>query len=134
MKLPFLFSKMVWVNDEYFYSVGVLKAIASWYDILSEVLMIGDYQITDQFALALYKADFDMALQAIGKENWRGLTSSIFQDYSHFGRLQRIVIADILGIADYELQGLGFYDIPQLRGMAYYRMVEYLNERKLPQS
>ena len=125
---------MVWNNDVYYYSVGTIRAIACWYDVVSEVLMIGDFQITDRFALSLYKADFDRALRAIGKGNWQGLTTTIFRNYRYFGRLQRLVIADILGITDHELEGWGFYDVPRLRGTAYSRMAENLNEWKMVQS
>lgn len=121
---------MVWREDEYFYSVGVLKAIASWYDIISEVLMIGDYQITNKLGIALYKADFDMALNEIGRGKWDGrIDNKDFRDFKYFGRLQQIILADLYEITDGELEARGFYDIPRLRGIAYSRMVESLNNK-----
>jgi len=83
------------------------------------------------YTVALLKADFDRVLTSIGKGNWQGCTSHKFKDYKGFGKLQRIVIADILGIHDGELQGMGFYQLPQLRGRAYKRMVEVLNGQKV---
>ena len=77
---------------------------------------------------AIMNADFDMALDKIGKGKWTGLIDDLkFSDYKRFGRLQWVVIAGIIGIEDYELEGLGFYQIPQLRGRAYKWMVNCLN-------
>ena len=84
-------------------------------------------EVTNLWALAEFKADFDMALKSIGKGEWAGKIDK-FKDYKYYGRLQQIVIADILGIDDYELEGMGFYDIPRLRGYAYYLMCKSLNE------
>ena len=89
--------------------------------------MIGDYQITGLYELIDFKVDFDKALDSIGRADWDTLTSIDFYDYKYYGRLQKVVIADILGITDYELEARGFYDIPRLRGMAYSRMAENLN-------
>ena len=50
---------MPWVNEEYFYTVGILKAIAQQYKVIASVLMIGNYQIVNRYAIALFKADFD---------------------------------------------------------------------------
>ena len=128
---------MPWVNDRFYYTRGILEAIADWYDrkndygatsSIYEVLVIGDYQIVNAWGLVDFKADFDMALDYIGHGEWQGLTSLVFRDYKYFGKQQRIVIADILGILDDELSGWGFYEIPQLRGQAYGRMVAFLNE------
>lgn len=154
--------------DDYLYSVGMLKRIASAYQIIysgipanrttnctmEDVLVyilekdltgtiatrreLADLlnrsnDITDVFSIAEYKADFDMSLSSIGRGEWRGLSSSSFRDYRYFGRLQRLIIADILHIEDNELRAFGFTDIPKLRGMAYYRMMRNLNDRKSPQ-
>ena len=77
---------------------------------------------------AIMNADFDMALDKIGKGKWTGLIDDLkFSDYKRFGRLQWVVIASIIGIEDYELEGLGFYRMPQMRGRAYGRMIRILN-------
>ena len=119
---------MSWVNDIYYYSAGILKAIAESYDsIYEDGLLLANHYISYLYAIAEYKADFDRALLEIGKGEWGGLTSQNLKDYRYYGRLQQVIIADILGITDCYLAGLGFYDIPKLRGLAYYRMAERLN-------
>ncbi len=43
-----------------------------------------------------YKADFDRALNALGKGEWDGKTENHkWGEYRGFGRLQRLVIGDI---------------------------------------
>jgi len=128
---------MTWHNDTYYYSVGILKAIAEGYDSLYEDgLLLANHHISYLQSIAEYKADFDMSLDYIGRGNWQGLTSLNFRDYRHFGKLQRVIIACILGITNRSLEGWGFYDIPKLQGVAYFRMMEYLNsfERRPCQS
>jgi len=70
---------MPWVNDVFYYTNGTLRGIANGYDTISEVLMIGDFQVVNQFSRAEFKADFDMALDSIGKTEWNSLTGA---DYS----------------------------------------------------
>jgi hypothetical protein len=127
VKAPLLLKKMTWNNDIFYYSVGILKGIVTSYQTIDSVLMIGDHQIVNRFGIALFKADFDYSLASIGRGHWRGLESLDFRYYRHFGRLQRVVIAKILGIEDRELGGLGFYNIPQYRHTAYKRMADSLN-------
>jgi len=118
---------MVWRDDKFYYSTRILKVIAENYTSLYDGLEFRSGQlISNPWALAEYKADFDVALQTIGQGNW---TSNLgkFKDYHYFDRLQQIIIADIFGITDYELEGLGFYSIPRLRGYAYFQMVKVLN-------
>ena len=106
-----------------------MRTIAESYTSIYEGLPLSlRSEVTNPWALAEFKADFDMALNSIGKGNWTGIISYQFKDYKHFGRLQQIVIAIILGIPDYELEGLGFYDILRLKGYAFYLMAKYLNE------
>jgi len=116
---------MGWINDTYFYSKRTLKTIAENYTTLYDGLPLRS-EVTNLWSLAEFKADFDIALSSIGRGKWSGEILQ-FKEYRHFGRLQQIVIADILGIDDYELEGLGFYSIPRLRGYAYYLMVTHLN-------
>ena len=115
----------MWKNDQYLYSVGVLKAIAEWYDSIYEVMMLGDYQITNPFSLIDFKVDFDMALNEIGRGNWKGLESMSFRHYKHFSKMQRVIIAEILGI--YDLEPYGFYEVRKLRHKAFKAMVDVLN-------
>jgi len=78
------------------------------------------------------KIDFDRALDAIGRGHWSGTgfgddaKDNKFKTYRSFGRLQQVVIADIIGIRDWELEQRGFYDIERLKGMAYSAMVSFL--------
>lgn len=120
---------MGWQGNEYFYSKRTLRLIAANYtNIYSGLPLSLNAEITNPWALAEYKADFDMALKGIGKGQWSGLVNGCrFEDFKHYGRLQRIIIADIMGIKDDELERLGFWGIPRLRGFAYYLMIKYLN-------
>ena len=125
----------MWYNDivgwsvdklTYTYTVGTLRQIADYYCSLYNQEFF--HPQADLFSIALYKADFDMSLNAIGKGYWSGLDNTDFRAYRYFGKAQQIVIADIIGITDYELKGLGFYQVPQLRGKAYRWMADFLNE------
>ena len=120
---------MGWQDETYFYSVKILRVIAENYTSVYDGLEFRPgHLITNPWALAEFRADFDVALQSIGKGRWTGnINGHKFKDYYHYGRLQRIVIADIFGMSDYALEGLGFYDIPRLRGYAYYLMCCVLN-------
>ncbi len=120
---------MGWRDGKYYYSSGVLKAIAANYATIYEGLPVSwrrdEYNL---WSLAEFKADFDIALKAIGKGHWTGnISSSKFRDFLRFGRCQQVVIADIFGITDDELLKLGLYNLPQLRGYAYYLMKTCLN-------
>ena len=121
---------MPWEGGQYRYTKGLLMAIARNYSMMSEGLELRASQlITNPWSLAEYKADFDMALQSIGRGRWTGAISSHeFRDYRSFGRLQRLIIAEILGINDYELERLGFHKIRQIRSYGYYLMCRHLNE------
>ena len=121
---------MGWKGDQYFYSKRTLRTIAENYP-LSDGLPTFWGQITNPWALAEYKADFDMALNSIGRGRWVGLDGLKFKDYRYYGMLQQIVIADIFGVSDEKL--VGFYNtswIPRLRSYAYFKMMEYLNGEK----
>ena len=72
------------------------------------------------------KFDFDKALNFIGKGYWQGIDSVAFSAYKHFGRLQQVVIADILGIEDDELEELRFVRVQNLKAIAYGRMLDIL--------
>ena len=110
----------MWVGDVYFYSVKTLKVIAWSYKTIYEGLPLY-YEVHNPFKLAEYKADFDRALSAIGRGRWTGINGSKISNYRHFGRLQRVVIADILD--DYE----PVYQVPQMKGRAYRWMADFLN-------
>lgn len=104
----------MWENDTYIYSKRMLQNIAANYSTLYEGLPTLYDDITNQWSLAEYKADFDQALSHIGKGYWTGeLTDSRL-----FGKLQRIIIADIQGSP-----GIN----QRLRSYAYYLMCKHLN-------
>lgn len=129
---------MAWKNDRYYYSKGFLRAIASSYHSIYESGLATRYRtITNPWLIAEHKADFDLALEHLGHSKSKALklvlTSSRFQDYNRYSRLQQIVIADIIGYADVDLMKRGFYDIPRLRAYAYSLMVRFLNEGILAQ-
>lgn len=114
----------MWVNDTYYYSKGILKAIARNYERL-----YADGESHQLLSIAESKADFDRALDLIGKGHWMGLVGNHFGDYRPFGRRQRIIIADILDISDYKLQAWGFPDPRTLRSRAYRDMLDVLNRK-----
>ena len=118
---------MGWDVDKlhYIYKVGTLRAIADYYCSLYNQEFFHPQE--DLLSIALFKADFDLSLSAIGKGHWTGIVNPDFRAYRYFGKAQQVVIADIIGITDYELRGLGFYQIGQLRGRAYRWMANYLN-------
>jgi len=119
----------MWQGDKYYYTAGMLRRIASSYDKIYDGIsgIIGD-DITDEFSIAEYKADFDMALNAIGKGRWTSNIDEVeFNDYKGFGKLQLVVIADIYNIPDNELEARGFYNISQMKGTAYHLMADRLN-------
>lgn len=117
----------------YFYTKGMLYAITRSYENLYtvgiEIEITADIvaRISEPLSVMEFKADYDLALRSIGRGDWRGLTSLDFGHYRSYGRQQQTVIAAILGMGDYELQGRGFYQIDQLRGSAYSRMLAFLN-------
>ena len=123
---------MPWVNDEFKYSKWLLKKIALSYQHICDRIVLDSYtvildghpveeerRIRGPFHLAEYKADFDQALSAIGKEKWQGITGDKLSDYKRFNKLQLSIIADILGNDD-PME-------PQMRGYAYRAMANYLN-------
>ena len=82
----------------------------------------------DTRSIAEYKADFDTALKGIGRGKLtENINGSTFKDFRHYGRLQQIIIAVILGKTDYELEESGFYSVPRLRGYSFYLMKMFLN-------
>lgn len=120
---------MGWVNDKFFYTKRLLRVIVQNYSTIYDGLPLSlSEEVTNPWALAEYKADFDMALKGIGKGEWSGQISGCrFKEFKGYGRLQQIIIADILNIDERQLVGLGFWDIPRLRGYAYYLMCQQLN-------
>lgn len=108
----------------------ITRSYEDLYTVGIEIVITEDIvvRIGDPLSVMEFKADYDLALQSIGRGDWRGLTSLDFGYYKHYGKQQQTVIADILGMSDYELQGRGFYQIDQLRGSAYSRMLTFLNE------
>ena len=105
----------MWVGDTYFYSMKTLKVIAENYKTIYDGLPLY-YEVHNPFKLAEYKADFDRALSAIGRGKWTGINGSKISNYRGFGKLQKVVIADIIGTY---VTGNG--------GLAYRWMANYLN-------
>ena len=114
---------MPWINNEFIYTKKLLKAIAKSYESIYEGLPVSwKAEVYNPWAIAEYKADFDVALDSIGKGHWKGeIDGSNLANYRQFGHLQQVVIADILG------KDLGFYQVAQLRGRAYRWMANCLN-------
>ena len=126
---------MPWTDSwTYAYTRSTLKSIASNYLSIYRGLPLTWRQslISNTVSIAEYKADFDMALNSIGRGHWAGqVNGSKLKDFRHFGRLQKVIICDILGIDSRELESQGFTKIPQLRGYGYYLMAKFLNTREI---
>lgn len=123
---------MPWINDyqDFHYSRKLLEAIAENYlELYQDGLPLNEDRLeTNLFNIAEYKAEFDQALNSLGKAKWDGeIISSEPSDYRQFSRLQRIIIADIIGWDDSLLESQGFYRVSQLRGIAYHWMSDFLN-------
>ena len=63
---------MPWVNDEFYYTYNLLKAVInSIKEDLDTIEVYGkkrDYIISDPFSVAEHKADITMATRAVGKD------------------------------------------------------------------
>lgn len=133
---------MSWDKDQkiYFYTTGVLRAIASCYVNLYEdgLIFRDDKALRDVWALADYRADFDASLSSLGKRfEYLGAPLKSYQGYTD---LQLAVISDIVygtldeQIRDYamekDLTSLGKRYIIYMKGKSYKRMCKYLNGGK----
>ncbi len=136
---------MGWRQDgKYYYTTRTLRTIAENYPgIYQGIELSWQYETTNMWDIAEYKADFVNAFNSIGKGHWDGNWSPSlkFKDFDKFGKLQRAVITEILGIDDKDLTILGFTDtiylhdgsiwkknnIARLRGYAYHCMKTWLN-------
>ncbi len=118
---------MGWRDGRFYYTKKVLKGIAENYFTIYDGLPTLNREIMNPWGLAEFKADFDMALNGLGRGYWDGGPYYEFKECRHFGHLQRIVIANLIGVGDDELVAWGFYDVPRLRDYAYYLMCCFLN-------
>ena len=129
-----------WIRDNFRYSRWLLERIAASYQHIYDRIVLSSYTetldgsrierertISNRINLIEYKADFDRALSAIGTGQWEGIKGLKISNYKGFGRLQKVIIADVLGINSWELEEIGFYRIPQIRGYAYHLMADRLN-------
>ena len=135
-----------WVNNEFKYSKWLLERIAKSYKHIYDRIVLDTYtMIVDGYTvereriiqgeqnLIEYKVDFERALSKLGQSRYPtrspklDLSSCEFKNYSHYSRLQQIIIASILGIQDEELMDRGFYRIPNMKMIAYSLMAKYLN-------
>ena len=112
---------------EYYYSSRLLRTIAENYEHIYEGIPFWGHEVTNPWRIAEFKTDFDIALSNIGTGHWTGIKGSHMACYRGFGVLQRMVIARIIGIDDYTLEGLGYERVPQLRGLAFREMADVLN-------
>ena len=113
--------------ERFYYSTKVLKTIAENYGKMYDGLEFREgHLVTNPWSLAEYRVDFDSALCSIGQGEWDGRLAD-FKYYRNFGKLQRVIIADILGVTDKELARLGFWSVPKLRGLGYFMMKRFLN-------
>lgn len=121
---------MGWQYGVFYYTKNILETIAfNYQDLYGDGLSFREGELeTDLFSLAEFKADFDMALTYLGRGRWCGIIKDTnIRHYREFGRFQLAVIADILKASNYELEMMGYYDIPRLKQIAYYQMKIHLN-------
>lgn len=119
----------------------VIAGEQATYREIAELLKRSD-DITNQFSVVEYKADFDRALNAIGRGKWDGMFPAkprekpeeyprYFKQYRNFGQLQRVVIAIMLHIGDDKLRALGIKGAWSYRASAFKAMANYLNDEKI---
>jgi hypothetical protein len=119
---------IMWQNEKYYYTSSILRRIAWCYPSIYDGIPRLTGEIINEFSIAEFKGDFDRALDDIGRGTWVGdIEGRDFSSFREFGQLQQVVIADIYGVPDNELEVGGFYQIPQLRGRAYAWMRAFLN-------
>ncbi len=114
----------MWKGNEFLYSVKILKAIAENYFTLYDGVSFREGNLlTDPLSIAEYKADFDNALNALGKGHWDGEYPS---RVNHFSDLQHVILIDI------RTQSLNHHENTHIRSQAYHLMKVYLNEGLIP--
>ena len=109
------------------YTARNLQAFALNYDIkpLPYIIFTGEVAF-DPWPITEFRLDFDKALRNIGPGPWSGkLKDFKFIDFKQYNTLQRVIIAQIVGITDQELK---FKDVSKLRAKAYKLMAEFLND------
>ncbi len=110
-------SNVEWKGTDLIYTPALLRLIAGSYTGLDRTgLALTSETITNPYALIEYKTDFDLALRHIGPGQWSGELHE-FSYYRRYGKLQRLVISDIMG---FEVDA-------RLLGYAYYLMANFLN-------
>jgi len=122
-----------WDNNKYYYSFKMVQVIAGNYTKIYQ----GIGNITNPFNIAEYKADFDTALNRLGRGHWDGnildgydeviREFGYFTRYRGYGKLQICIIADIYGATDRELERRGIWNPDKLKPMAYGYLVSVLN-------
>ncbi len=116
-------------QEQYRYTSDALRMIARYYDRIYDGLPVNGLTL-NPWSLAEFKADFDLALRRIGRGHWTGndgCASCDFRYYRSYGRLQRAIIADILGVPWQEMLRLGFTRLAWMRSFGYGLMARHLN-------
>ena len=119
---------MPWVNDKFLYSSKLLQVIAKNYLSLYAGLPrpLGKEEIMNCWDLAEFKADFEMALNAIGGGKWHdGITA--LTECRNFSYTQLVVVADMLGIDKLPIGAVYPGDIDKITKIAYAGMRRFLN-------
>ncbi len=114
-------------REQYRYTSDALRMIARYYDRIYDGLPVNGLTL-NPWSLAEFKADFDLALRRLGRGHWTGDNQSDdFRYYRSYGRLQQVIIADIIGVPWQELLRLGFNHVSWLRSYGYGLMARHLN-------
>ena len=114
-------------QEQYRYTSDALRTIARYYGHIYDGLPVNGLTL-NPWSLAEFKADFDLALRRIGRGRWTGNNESCdFRHYRSYGRLQRVIIADILGVPWQEMLRLGFTRLAWVRSFGYGLMARHLN-------
>ena len=103
---------MGWHKGKYYYSVWLIRYLAEhWDNLYDDGIGFEDYEDTNPWSIAEYRADFSIAIKKVGR------------------RMRKSIEEYIKGTPDRVMEMRGYYEVASLREKAYVAMVETLNER-----
>jgi hypothetical protein len=122
----------MWKGLDYHYSKMVLKAIAAFYGQDTIYTVLDRIVARDPCSVTEYKADFDRALNQIGRcKDWgnQDIEDVKWKECRKYGIWQQLVIADCIGATDEDVRRMRLPEdqIPKLTGQAYGAMARFLN-------
>ena len=101
---------MGWRKGRYFYKVGLLRYLAdNWDNLYIDGVDMGEHTRTNPIEIAEWRADFEFALNKIGR------------------RARTAIKEYIKGTEDYVMEMRGYYEPRKLRNKGYHNMKILLN-------